>query len=224
MTITRQPSRRPGFTRVDLLSVLAMLPLLALLLVGSGSITRSTAEAVTCLSNHRHVIRAWSEHAQDNRFLMNHSGPFASGWAQGELSWDVGTSTTNTAAVLTAEFRPYVGNDATVFRCPSDRFVSRVQLGRGWRHRVRTVSMNAHVGASRSQWGGNYPTYERLDDFTAPSETFVFAEEHPGSINDASFASDPVGARRPGRAQLIDIPASFHAQGGHFGFADGHPS
>jgi len=209
-------SRNVGFTRADVLGLLSALSLLALLLIGTGSVTRSTTEAVACLSHHRHLIRAWSEHAQDNQLLLRE------GWG-GYLNWEPESGNTNVTTVLTPGFRPYVGSDAAVFRCPSDRFVSRLQLRRGWRHRLRTVSMNAHVGTSgRTVWGEPFPTYNRIDDFTEPSETFVFAEEHPGSINDASFATDPNGARRPISARLIDIPASFHARGANFGFADGH--
>jgi prepilin-type processing-associated H-X9-DG protein len=47
-------------------------------------------------------------------------------------------------------------------------------------------------------------------------------EEHPGSINDSAFATDPAGARNPPSVRLIDVPASFHSRGAHFGFADGH--
>jgi prepilin-type processing-associated H-X9-DG protein len=82
--------------------------------------------------------------------------------------------------------------------------------------------MNAHVGADQTDWGGAFPVYERLEDFSEPSKTFVFVEEHPGTINDASFATDPTGARNPASLRSLDIPASFHERGGHLGFADGH--
>jgi prepilin-type processing-associated H-X9-DG protein len=138
------------------------------------------------------------------------------------MTWDRDPENTNVAYVLTPAFAPYVGKDPAVFRCPSDRFVSPVQQSRGWRYRVRTVSMNSHVGTSVTVWGGSFPTYLRLQDFTEPSATFVFAEEHPGSINDSSFATDPEGTRFPARARIIDVPASFHNRGAHFSFADGH--
>jgi prepilin-type processing-associated H-X9-DG protein len=223
MKIPCSPVSCRGFTRADLLGVLSIGLLLTLLVVASGSVTRSTAEAVACLSNHRHVIRAWSEHARDNRFLLRHRSGFPPEPTWGRtLDWTSSRDNTNSATVLTPEFRPYVGNDAGVFRCPSDRFLSSEQTRLGWRYRVRTVSMNAHVGAESTDWGGIFPTYTRLDDFTEPSGTFVFIEEHPGSINDASFATDPVGARAPNALRLLDSPAAFHARGGHLGFADGH--
>ncbi len=201
-----------------------MVSLLALLVVCSGSTTRSAAESYACLSNQRQVIQAWSEHSQDNRFLLRHKPGFPpqSLWGEGNLDWGSNPGNTNGNTVLTPEFRPYVGKDPRVFLCPSDRYVSTTQISLGWRHRIRSVSMNSHVGADSTDWGGSFPTYRRADDFTAPSATFVFAEEHPGSINDASFATDPTGARRPSVARIIDTPAAFHERGAHFGFADGH--
>jgi hypothetical protein len=223
MTIHHSSTGSDGFCRVDLAGSVLGISLLGLLVIGSGSATRSSAESVACLGNHRQLIRAWSEHAQDNRFLLRHyvGLPTVPVWGD-RLDWWTDRAITNVTTVLTPEFRPYIGTDAGVFRCPSDRFVSEAQIRRGWRHRVRTVSMNSHVGADRTDWGGAFPTYLRFDDFTDPSGTFVFAEEHPGGINDASFAADPTGARSPETAWLVDIPASFHDRGGHFGFSDGH--
>ncbi len=214
--------RARGFARADLLSLLTCFGLLVLMLVASGNTTRTATEAVGCHNNHRQVIGAWLAHAHDNILLMGSSsglGPF--GWGSG-LGWETNAVYTNVASVLTPSFRPYVGEGSAVFRCPTDRFVSPAQRQLGWRHRVRTYSINAQVGTSRSDWGGSFPTYQRLQDFTAPAATYVFAEEHPGSINDSSFATDPTGARRPEFARLIDIPGSFHNRGAHFGFADGH--
>jgi prepilin-type processing-associated H-X9-DG protein len=214
--------RAGGFTRTDMVSLLACFGLLSLLVVATGSVTRSTAEAVACQNNHRHIIGAWLTHAQDNTFMLGARSVQQSKIWGSILDWATSPQNTNVATVLTPDFQPYIGQDAAVFRCPTDRSVSPSQQSRGWRHRVRTYSMNAHVGAPSTDWGGSFPTYQRLHDFTAPSATFVFAEEHPGSINDSSFAADPQGTRRPANARIIDFPASFHNRGAHFGFADGH--
>ena len=217
-----------GFVRADLVSLLASFALLFLLVVASGSVTRTATEVTVCQNNHRHIAGAWLAHAQDNPLLLNPSflagGTVEGGtvWGFGQMTWDRDRDNTNIASVLTPTFKAYVGQDPAVFRCPADRFVSSVQRNLGWRYRVRTVSMNAHVGTSRTDWGGSFPTYRRLQDFAEPSATFVFAEEHPGSINDCLFATDPEGTRLPARARIIDVPASFHNRGAHFSFADGH--
>lgn len=207
---------RSAFTRADLLSLVATAAMLALLVLGSGSATRTATEAAGCQQNSRRLVQAWLAHAMDNRFLLRNNEALArnpAGWAWGWLDWGISTDNTNAASVQTDAFKPYIGSDTGVFRCPSDRFVSPSQRARGWRNRIRSYSMNNNVGILY---------YNRLSDFTAPSDTFVFLEEHPDSINDTFFATDTAGASNPNAAALVDIPASFHGRGAQFGFADGH--
>jgi prepilin-type processing-associated H-X9-DG protein len=215
-----------GFARSDLTAILASFTLLIMLFLGMGNTTRTASEAVGCQSNHQKIAQAWLAHAEDNSgFVIGHNESSNNArfpWGGNVwLTWEVDPNFTNTSSVL-VYFRPYIGENSSIFRCPSDRFVSKKQQSAGWRQRIRSYSINTLVGVNSSGWAGGFPTYTRLQDFNVPSETFVFLEEHPGSINDSAFASDPAGARNPSQARLIDIPASFHNQAGHFGFADGH--
>ena len=211
-TVDRQES---GFGRTDLIAMLASLCLLIVLVLSTGNTTRTASEAVGCQNNHRKIIEAWLERAMDIPSVIG-----AGRWG-GTLDWGIGQQITNVNTVL-VELREYVRGDSTVFRCPSDRFVSPNQSARGWRFRVRTYSINAHVGSDLAGWGGRFPTYRYLSEVSEPSGIFVFAEEHPGSINDSSFATDPEGTLSPENARIVDRPASFHQRGGHFGFVDGH--
>jgi len=72
--------------------------------------------------------------------------------------------------------------------------------------------------AAQTTWS----TYGRSSDMInpTPSLLWVFADEHPDSINDAMLAvqmslSGPF-------ATIIDYPASYHNGAGGFAFADGH--
>ena len=83
--------------------------------------------------------------------------------------------------------------------------------------------MNAMVGnpGSLLQSGGNVnnPDYQQFlydTDIPEPSSIFVFLDEHPDSINDGYFLNKGYGR------QWIDLPASYHNNGGSFSFADGH--
>ena len=60
--------------------------------------------------------------------------------------------------------------------------------------------------------------YGKLSDFIypGPSSTWVFADEHPDSINDAGIAVTMA------TLQWIDYPSTLHDNGGSFSFADGH--
>lgn len=218
-------STRHGFTRTDLLSTVCTTGLLGLLLVGSGSTTRTATEAAHCHNNTQRLIGAWLSHATENsRLLLNENSGSSQEetWAWGSLDPLTSKSNTNVATVQTKAFTPYIGTNTSVFRCPSDRLLYAAQIALGWQSRVRSYSMNDHVGTSIASWGGNFPTYRKLSDFSRPSETFVFAEEHPDSINDTQLATYPQGVLNPASARLIDFPASFHNRGAHFSFADGH--
>jgi hypothetical protein len=68
-----------------------------------------------------------------------------------------------------------------------------------------------------------FRTYARLSDVVnpRPSYLFVFLDEHPASINDASFGS--MGPIASGTGYMwTDWCAAYHNGGGGFGFADGH--
>ena len=53
-----------------------------------------------------------------------------------------------------------------------------------------------------------------------PSNLFVFIDENPTGINDASFLCDPDQPSFP--TEWIDYPAYYHNQAGGIAFADAH--
>ena len=212
-----------AFTRADLCGLLATASLLIGVLCGSGSATRTAAEAAGCQNNLRQLSQAWLDHAADHPLLIgNPNSGLASAvrddvWAMGWLGWDTSSVNTNTSNIQTAGFAPYIGSATGVFRCPSDRFVAPVQRHLGWRYRVRSYSMNGYIGpVGHPPFDQRYREFKRQSDFLLPSETFVFTEEHPDSINDPWFGVMPDGSG------VGDVPASFHGRGAGFSFADGH--
>jgi prepilin-type processing-associated H-X9-DG protein len=63
--------------------------------------------------------------------------------------------------------------------------------------------------------------YTKLSQIKDTSDTWVFIEENPNTINDAAFAvqMDPPGSTS---ATLVDAPAVYHAGATGMSFADGH--
>ncbi len=147
---------------------------------------------------------------------------------------------------------PYISSAVNIFVCPSDPRqglydgTNTANMGTTVRA-ARSVSMNQGVGvidpgfaasgsshsgipsiATSGPWltgshGGNqhnnpYATFGKTTDFNgvSSSQIFLMIDEDPYSINDAALAVD---AKSP---DWIDIPASYHNNGGAMSFCDGH--
>lgn len=83
--------------------------------------------------------------------------------------------------------------------------------------------MNAMIGdageITSSGKNTNNPSYKqffKLSQVPAPSEIFVFIEEHPDTIDDGYFINKYYSL------QWRDLPASYHDGAAHLAFADGH--
>lgn len=86
-------------------------------------------------------------------------------------------------------------------------------LSRAW------DGMSASGGASLGAREGPYgdPIREKYQQIPSPANLFVILDEHPGSINDGDFFTDPDTA-----GHLVDYPGGYHNGAGGVSFADGH--
>jgi prepilin-type N-terminal cleavage/methylation domain-containing protein len=85
-------------------------------------------------------------------------------------------------------------------------------VGGGW------LSGASYVNGVNPTW----LTYAKMSSFNrpGPSETWVFMDENPFSINDGSMAIS--AAASTGNTYLIDYPTGLHGGSGGIAFADGH--
>jgi prepilin-type N-terminal cleavage/methylation domain-containing protein/prepilin-type processing-associated H-X9-DG protein len=119
---------------------------------------------------------------------------------------------------------PYV-NNCSVYHCPADNTaVTANNFGSVSTYpRVRSMSMNAWLNPIKV-WNGdtsaanNLIIYHKESDMSRPGSAnlWVFMDENPSSINDASFICDPQIQK------WIDYPASYHNGAGGISFGDGH--
>ena len=79
-------------------------------------------------------------------------------------------------------------------------------------------SDNSAATASGRSWAfsGAYVQFLKTSHVRQPSMTYLTLDEHPDSINDAFFITDPAANN------WQDVPASYHNGACGFSFADGH--
>lgn len=242
MSITPKPASQysapaqSAFSLVELLVVIAIIAVLSSILLPALAKAKAKAQGVYSLNNTRQLTFASFLYTDDHRgnlpynLGVNISGkgtgvnpPMRLNWANNVQDWELSSDNTNAAALLASGIGPYTGGSAAIFRCPTDYSVSSIQRKAGWDHRVRSYSMNAMVGDAgqftTAGYNVNNPAYVQFFNLTAiprPSDIFLFAEEHPDSIDDGYFLNS---GERP---EWRDLPASDHDGAGVFSFADGH--
>ncbi len=226
----------PGFTRAELVVVIAMLALLALTALTSLAKPQPNFKAALCQHNLKQLAAAWLMYPEDNRgnLVPNFGGVYVpangqAGWATGWLDWSPASDNTNILFLINpryAALAPYVKGAAGLFKCPADEYLSPTQRARGWTQRARSYSINAYVGenstSGQPQIGPiDYSMYKqtrKLSEFRFPSpaEVALVMDEHPDSMN------DPVFWAPSSRDNWTDFPTTAHVGAAGVAFADGH--
>jgi prepilin-type N-terminal cleavage/methylation domain-containing protein/prepilin-type processing-associated H-X9-DG protein len=218
-----------GFTLIELLVVIAIIAILAAMLLPVLAKAKQKTQGIQCMNNTKQLTLVWLMYANDNNdtLAINIDGAISinnPSWCQGRLDWGTTTDNTNVLLLVDDQYSLLGRNlakQAKVFRCPADNYASPAQHKRGWLSRVRSISMDAAMGG-----GSKYFTWvdvmKKAGDLRnpGPSQSWVFVDEHPDSINDGVFY---VNAKsKPGAFQWTDIPANTHNRACGFSFADGH--
>ena len=170
--ISRQVRRASAaaFTLAELLTVIAIIVVLAGILLPALARPRFNTQAVTCLGNLQQLAQAWQLYAADYASYVPPNPDDAGtspdhAWVEGFAS--IGAAQEFNPDILAdpkqSMLAPYLGGGTTVFHCPQDLRAGRYQ-GTNAALQGRTVpvarsySMNLAVGTNPNLPGGKQPT------------------------------------------------------------------
>ena len=225
--------RHRGFTLIELLVVIAIIAILAALLLPALAGAKKRAQSIQCMNGLHQLQLAWIMYGEDYSASMPQNIAISSPWFDAnpldpddqpghyKANWVLGDASgapnwTDDRLITHGQIYSYI-NSLGVYKCPADQT-----------DRLRSYSMNCWMNGIFGTVVNGVPQglNNSCVDFTMvtqfvtkmePSETFVFIDENPATVNDGFWAIDPTQT-----AKWIDTPAHYHLNGGNLSFVDGH--
>ncbi len=218
-----------GFTQADLAAAVTGVCLLAGLALTTAGTHRQAAQTEGCRANLRRLSQAFNLFALDHRDVFP-GNRFSSGignltnWCDRVfLDFTATPRNWDPSGLTNGVLWPYAAN-ADIWHCPGDPSIVSVP-NVGERRRIRSYSMNSHIGSPADPFSSGYRTFSKISEVSlmGAEKAFLILDEHPSSINDGTLYVDMSGFRKqPSSRQWLDYPGSHHLGAANLSFADGH--
>lgn len=213
-TLRRTPPR--AFTLIELLTVIAIIGILAAILIPVVGRVRETARSANCMSNLKGIGSAFQLYAADNQGLypalrFKNANKGVSGTNPSEENWQIEISPYHSRK-LTNIVQSKADTDAYVF-CPE--FVSRYRNDPKWTSSTTSAGygMNPNIGVS-GVWDYRF----RANLISHPARTVLVGESGDHFLNIASKWT-------PNDTAMTGYSGGDperHRSGSNYLFADGH--
>jgi prepilin-type N-terminal cleavage/methylation domain-containing protein/prepilin-type processing-associated H-X9-DG protein len=212
-------SRPNGFTLLELLTVVAIISILAGLLLPGISKIKDKVQGMSCLNNLKQLQITFLLYAYDhNERVVLNVPSLKQSWVYSELygpdlPYYNPEASTNTQWLIDPEYAAFADyiKAPSIYKCPGDK--STVTIADGTFRRVRSYGATFYH-RNLNDFNSSYRLPDKVKQ--TPAMVMLFADVHPGWLIDQSY----LGCRDP---EVFDgFPAYWHQGAGVFTFADGH--